>query len=233
MATIQPTTEPALWRVARGDEELHGVTAVGELTGIAPDATETHAEGATAFVAALEPVAEELPLLPDSGWLEQHAPYRYGDGVVVVRQAHCRTEHDPSETPALFWTTNSSNEWVVGEHVVIGAQRTYDGETYVCIQAHTTQVDYTPDVTPSLWEVYEEPQPGEQWVDSGETVTALIGAGTIGVTDTAPFAAGQQIRIDGASEATISYIHTVGTPGVLVIDPHVGVSGGESIEIWQ
>lgn len=48
--------------------------------------------------------------------------------------------------------------WVAGIKVTVGQLRTYGGETegsvkklYRCVQAHTTQADWTPDVTPALW----------------------------------------------------------------------------------
>lgn len=44
--------------------------------------------------------------------------------------------------------------WVVGVNATVGQLRTYGGETkklYRCVQAHTTQADWTPDVSPSLW----------------------------------------------------------------------------------
>ena len=48
--------------------------------------------------------------------------------------------------------------WVVGVKATVGQLRTYGGETegstkklYRCVQAHTTQADWTPDVSPSLW----------------------------------------------------------------------------------
>jgi hypothetical protein len=138
--------------------------------------------------------------------------------------------------PTLFLVHRPDTDgiaWVAGEPVTIGTIRIYEGVEYVCIQPHVTQSDYTPPTTPALWEVYEEPQPGEDWVDSGETVVSLVGANAIQVTDTAPFEAEQSIRIAGTHETTVSYIHTAGAPGVLFINPHVGVSGGESIEIWQ
>lgn len=75
------------------------------------------------------------------------------------------------------------------------------------------------------------PDAGE-WTDSGVTVVALLGAGVIRVTDTAPFSADTQIRIDG-NEATVTSIHTSGANGIIVIAPHIAVSGGEIIEIWQ
>jgi hypothetical protein len=132
------------------------------LTGVAPDASEVHGEGETAFVMALAPVADALPELPDSGWLEAGAVYQHGGSVVMVRQAHYRTEHDPATAPALFWTVNSSTDWIAGERVEIGTRRTYDGRAWECIQAHTTQADWMPPNAPALWaEVVEEPTTAE------------------------------------------------------------------------
>ena len=71
---------------------------------------------------------------------------------------------------------------------------------------------------------------GDEWVDSGEKVTALYGAGVIGVTNTAPFPAGTAIRING-TEASVTQVHQAGAPGILVIAPHIPVTGGEMIEV--
>ena len=43
--------------------------------------------------------------------------------------------------------------WKAGETVNIGDRRFYDGNWYVCIQAHITQVDWIPAATPALWEM--------------------------------------------------------------------------------
>ena len=42
-------------------------------------------------------------------------------------------------------------EWVVGEAVAIGTIRRYNDILYKVVQAHTTQADWIPSVTPSLW----------------------------------------------------------------------------------
>lgn len=44
------------------------------------------------------------------------------------------------------------NEWKVGEAVEIGDRRYYMGGWYTCLQAHTTQADWTPDAVPALWQ---------------------------------------------------------------------------------
>ena len=41
--------------------------------------------------------------------------------------------------------------WVAGEAVAVGDKRYYNGVWYVCIQAHTTQSYWTPDVTQAHW----------------------------------------------------------------------------------
>ena len=41
--------------------------------------------------------------------------------------------------------------WSVGIAVSVGDRHQYNGKLYKCIQAHTTQADWTPDVTPALW----------------------------------------------------------------------------------
>lgn len=41
--------------------------------------------------------------------------------------------------------------WKPGDSVKVGDRRYYNGKWYVCIQAHTTQSDWTPDVVPALW----------------------------------------------------------------------------------
>lgn len=53
--------------------------------------------------------------------------------------------------PSLF------TPWTVGEDVVEGNRRYYAPRLYKVIQAHTTQADWTPDVTPALWAVVGDP----------------------------------------------------------------------------
>ena len=47
--------------------------------------------------------------------------------------------------------------WVAGEAVEVDDRRYYepDGRLYKCRQAHTTQADWTPDVTPAMWAVID------------------------------------------------------------------------------
>ena len=41
--------------------------------------------------------------------------------------------------------------WVVGKAYTVNDRAQYNGTLYKCIQAHTSQADWTPDVTPALW----------------------------------------------------------------------------------
>lgn len=41
--------------------------------------------------------------------------------------------------------------WETGIHVSIGERKVYMGRLYKCRMAHTTQADWSPDFTPSMW----------------------------------------------------------------------------------
>ena len=41
--------------------------------------------------------------------------------------------------------------WAVGIAVAKDSRYQYNGKLYKCVQAHTTQADWQPDVTPALW----------------------------------------------------------------------------------
>lgn len=53
--------------------------------------------------------------------------------------------------PSLF------TPWTVGEAVEVGDRRYYAPRLYKVVQAHTTQADWTPDITPALWAVVGDP----------------------------------------------------------------------------
>lgn len=44
-------------------------------------------------------------------------------------------------------------EWVAGKAYAVNDRVRYDGTLYKCIQAHTSQSDWTPSATPALWKV--------------------------------------------------------------------------------
>lgn len=61
--------------------------------------------------------------------------------------AETLTDEEGLEFIPLFknWLTNT--QYAVGERVK------YDDVLYKCVQAHTSQDDWTPDITPALWVV--------------------------------------------------------------------------------
>ena len=60
----------------------------------------------------------------------------------------------------------SRPDWRAGIAVSIGDIYAYnDKNLYRCVQAHTTQSDWTPNITPALWVKFYEPEAGPQpWV---------------------------------------------------------------------
>ena len=51
--------------------------------------------------------------------------------------------------------------WMVGIAVAKDSRYQYNGKLYKCVQAHTTQADWAPDVTPALWVIVSL----EEWPD--------------------------------------------------------------------
>ena len=47
--------------------------------------------------------------------------------------------------------------WVVGVAYPVGVLRQHNDLLYKCVQAHTSQEDWSPDVTPSLWAKVGDP----------------------------------------------------------------------------
>ena len=41
--------------------------------------------------------------------------------------------------------------WAAGTTYAVGARATYQGTVYKCLQAHTSQADWTPPAVPALW----------------------------------------------------------------------------------
>jgi len=110
----------------------------------------------------------DIPTLPAIGTPIVIGELYTDDGKVYrVRQSHSVTHYDPDDIPALFTVyrveTEEDMTWIDSEQVDKGTIRTYDGQSYECIQSHQTQSDWTPNVTPSLWKIYVESVEGE-WI---------------------------------------------------------------------
>ncbi len=70
--------------------------------------------------------------------------------VIEKAMSSLTQENADAQSAALLYP-----KWKSGEAVTVGMHRRYEDTLYKCIQAHTTQADWTPDTTPALWEVAE------------------------------------------------------------------------------
>lgn len=88
------------------------------------------------------------PVVPPEPELE---PDLTAEMEAVKRMFSTQTEElsdeDALEVAALFPTWASK----IGAEVKVGERLWYNGKLYKVIQAHTTQADWTPDVTPALY----------------------------------------------------------------------------------
>ena len=60
--------------------------------------------------------------------------------------------------------------WEVGVAYAVGQLRAYEGKLYKCVQAHTSQADWTPDVVPALWKKIGDPT--DEWPEWAQPVGA-------------------------------------------------------------
>lgn len=66
-------------------------------------------------------------------------------------------DDDALEAPVLF------PYWEVGKAYAVGDRVAYGEKLYKCVQAHTSQEDWTPDATPALWVDVAEPSVIPVW----------------------------------------------------------------------
>ncbi len=85
-------------------------------------------------------------------------------GIVFVTLAENGTidEVTATEHTELF------AEWEPNVLYTAGALRAYDGKLYKCVQTHTSQNDWTPDVAVSLWSIAGNP--AEEWPEWSQPV---------------------------------------------------------------
>jgi len=164
---ITTTDRPRLYTLLRdGEVVASDVLHAGDYMATGCDVVSAETENE--YLAALAPVCESFPPLPDSGHLEAGVIYQHGDQVVIVRQPHDRGVYgdDPSAYPTLWLVYREDAadvlEWIANESVERGMRRVYDGVTYRCLQPHVTQSDWTPPATLlTLWAVVEDEPPDE------------------------------------------------------------------------
>ena len=92
------------------------------------------------------------------------------DSAQVVRQAMdtagaMLTDEQAATVPALY------KEWETGVDYKADDRRTFNGVLYKCLQDHTSQDDWTPDVAVSMWAVVLIPDPEviPEWVQPDST----------------------------------------------------------------
>lgn len=154
---IEKPVHLAYFTARNGDGSvLHrGQTQPNQVTETGQETLEVYDDEA-AFLTALGSWADQFPPLPAEGEaLTEGDRYAHNGGVVQVRQSHTRTSHAPADVPALFLVAREPGtgiEWIAGENVALGTQRTYDGKMWQVIQGHVTQSDWQPPNVPALWE---------------------------------------------------------------------------------
>ena len=83
------------------------------------------------------------------------------------------TDEDALQAVELF------PQWVVGHTYVVGERLQYKGVLYRVVQAHTSQADWTPDITPALfvvvsldeWPEFVQPTGSHDAYNKGDKVT--------------------------------------------------------------
>lgn len=78
-------------------------------------------------------------------------PTAYAMRAVIEDSVTTLDDETAATVPSLF------TPWTVGEAVNVGDRRYYATRLYKVVQAHTTQADWTPDITPALWAVLGDP----------------------------------------------------------------------------
>lgn len=74
---------------------------------------------------------------------------------MIEKASASLTDTDALEAKELF------PNWEVGKAYAVGDRVEYDGKLYKTIQSHTSQSDWTPDITPSLYTEVGKPSQGD------------------------------------------------------------------------
>ena len=154
MPHFRAADRPMWWAVGE-PIVASGMTEAGGLTVTGLDLY--NAEDENELLALVIDKAGSYNPLPAMGeWCEANVIYGYDGGLVICRQSHTRTEHAPSDIPALFTVyredAGAALDWIAGERVEVGTWRVFNAVLYVCLQAHQCQTDWTPPQTlGTLW----------------------------------------------------------------------------------
>ena len=85
----------------------------------------------------------------------------YNNAVIKANLIQTAINYLPDEEAETV--TDLFEEWAVGVDYAVGERRQHDGLLYRCVQAHTSQADWTPDKTPALW-VRTSTEEWPEWV---------------------------------------------------------------------
>ena len=96
-----------------------------------------------------KPTATEVSNVITGGAVD--LPTAYTMRAVIEDSVAALDDETAATVPSLF------TPWTVGEAVEVGDRRYYATRLYKAVQAHTTQADWTPDITPALWAVLGDP----------------------------------------------------------------------------
>ena len=97
-----------------------------------------------------KPTAAEVSSVITGGPVSDMAT-AYTMRTVIEDSVTTLDDETAATAPSLF------TPWTVGEAVEAGDRRYYAPRLYKAVQAHTTQADWTPDITPALWAVVGDP----------------------------------------------------------------------------
>lgn len=62
-------------------------------------------------------------------------------------------------------------QWEPSVSYIVGNLRAYQDKLYKCLQAHTSQENWTPDITPALWK--EAGNPADEWPQWSQPIGAV------------------------------------------------------------
>jgi hypothetical protein len=65
--------------------------------------------------------------------------------------------------------TDVIDNWAVGVAYYVDDLRMHDGKRYRCLQSHTSQADWAPDLAPALWVEERDPDTLSEWVQPDST----------------------------------------------------------------
>lgn len=85
------------------------------------------------------------------GWKRVYEDVTY----VVLMEHMTQSDWTPPLTLGVLWATDGvvSGEWAPGVSYSVDQEVTYNGHTYKCLQAHTSQVGWDPVSVPALWQL--------------------------------------------------------------------------------